>query len=857
MSGSSFLAPPRDGGADALLDGFLDWVSATGVELYPAQEEAILELFADRHVVLTTPTGSGKSLVATAQHYAALGRDERSFYTAPIKALVSEKFFELRGVFGPDVVGMVTGDAAINADAPIVCCTAEILANMALRDGPDAAVDRVAADEFHFYADPSRGWAWQVPLLELPHVRFLLMTATMGDPGFFVDELQRRTDRGAVVVHSDQRPVPLDFAYRDTPLHESIAELLDTDLAPVYIVHFTQRAAAEQAQNLMSLDVLTRDEKARVRDVVGGFRFDTPIGKDLRRYVGHGVGIHHAGLLPKYRLLVERLARDGLLKLICGTDTLGVGVNVPIRTVLFTQLCKYDGQSTRVLSVREFKQIAGRAGRKGFDDRGYVWAQAPAHVVENRRADEKAASPTGKRKKVVKKKPPERGYAHWDEQTFDRLRVREPETLRSSFSVSHAMLLQMLQRPGDGCAATRRLMVDNHETRKAQRGHIRRAVAIYRSLREADIVEELDEPDDEGRLVRITVDLQDDFSLNQPLSPFVVEYLEVFDPDAPDYALDVLTLVESVLEDPRVVLMAQLDRLKDRMVATMKAEGVEYEERMERLAEATWPQPNAEELWAAYRVFARQHPWVGEDRVRPKSIARDMYETGRTFRDYVTAYGLKRSEGVLLRYLSDVYKTMQQTVPESARTDELDELIGWLGAVVRQVDSSLIDEWERLTAGDPDGLDRPPDEEPTDITADARGFRALVRSEVFRWVQLLARNAIDELAELERAGEPWSAEDLADVVDSYWDEHDWIGIDAEARSAAYFSYDEAGVDRRAVTQWLLDPAESNEWRIEAEVDMERSREEGRAVVLFRALTRWSGAEGGLEPGVGGGRRRQR
>jgi superfamily II RNA helicase len=837
VSGPTFLVPPQRGSDDALLDGFLEWVSESGVELYPAQEEAILELFADRHVVLTTPTGSGKSLVATAQHYAALGRAERSFYTAPIKALVSEKFFELRGVFGPDVVGMVTGDAAINANAPIICCTAEILANMALRDGPHTAVDRVAVDEFHFYADPSRGWAWQVPLLTLPHVRFLLMTATMGEPDFFVDELQRRTDRPAVVVHSDQRPVPLDFAYRDTPLHESIAELLTTDLAPVYIVHFTQRAAAEQAQNLMSLDVLTKEEKAHVREVVGGFRFDTPIGKDLRRYVGHGVGIHHAGLLPKYRLLVERLAGEGLLKLICGTDTLGVGVNVPIRTVLFTQLCKYDGATTRVLSVREFKQIAGRAGRKGFDDHGYVWAQAPPHVVENRRADEKAASGTGKRKKVVKKKPPERGYAHWDEQTFDRLRDREPETLRSSFSVSHAMLLQMLQRPGDGCAATRRLMVDNHETRKAQRTHIRRAVAIYRSLLEADIVETLDEPDDEGRLVRITVDLQDDFSLNQPLSPFVVEYLEVFDPDAPDYALDVLTLVESVLEDPRVVLMAQLDRLKDHLVAAMKAEGVEYEERMERLAEATWPQPNAEELWAAYRVFAQQHPWVGEDRVRPKSIARDMYETGRTFRDYVTAYGLKRSEGVLLRYLSDVYKTMQQTVPESARTDEVDELIGWLGAVVRQVDSSLIDEWERLTAGDPDALDRPRDDAPTDITTDVRGFRALVRSELFRWVQLLARGAVDELAQLEPAAEPWSADDLAHAMEPYWDEHDWIGIDAEARSARHLSFEESGADRRPATQWLLDPADSNEWRIEAEVDMERSREEGHAVVLFRSITR--------------------
>ncbi len=840
MNGSAPLRPPIGLDPDDQLGMFLDWVASTGVELYPAQEEAILELLAGNHVVLTTPTGSGKSLVATAQHFTALARGERSFYTAPIKALVSEKFFELRATFGPDAVGMVTGDAAINANAPIVCCTAEILANMALRLGADAPVDRVAVDEFHFYADPARGWAWQVPLLTLPHAQFLLMTATMGDPRFFVDELGRRTDRSAVVVHSDDRPVPLDFAYRDTPLHETIADLLTDDLAPVYIVHFTQRAAADQAQNLMSLDVLTKEEKAQVREVVGGFRFDTPIGKDLRRFVGHGIGIHHAGLLPKYRLLVERLAREGLLKLICGTDTLGVGVNVPIRTVLFTQLCKYDGESTRVLSVREFKQIAGRAGRKGFDDQGYVWAQAPAHVIENLRADRKAAAGAN-RKKVVKKKPPERGYAHWDEQTFARLVDREPETLRSSFSVSHAMLLQMLERPGDGCAALRRLLVDNHEARRAQRGHIRRAVSIYRSLLDAEVIETLDTPDDRGRRVRVTADLQDDFSLNHPLSPFVLEYLEVFDPTAPDYALDVLTLVESVLEDPRVVLMAQLDRVKDRMVAAMKAEGVEYEERMERLAEARWPQPNAEELRAASRVFAEHHPWVGGDHVRPKSIARDMYETGQTFRDYVSAYGLKRSEGVLLRYLSDAYKTMLQTVPESARTDEVDELTGWLGAVVRQVDSSLIDEWERLTAGDVDDLDRSAPEQPADITRDRRGFRALVRSEVFRWVQLLARGSYGELAEVDPLDAPWTGADVEEAVLPYWDEHEWIGIDAEARGPAHFAMDDTGGVRWPVVQWLVDPLGTNEWRIEAEVDVERSREESRAVVLF----------GGVVHAVGG------
>ena len=382
------LPPAPDEGA--LLDGFATYTVEQGIEMYPAQEEAVLELIAGNNVILNTPTGSGKSLVAVAAHFVALARDERSVYTAPIKALVSEKFFQLCQTFGSNLVGMITGDGSVNPDAPIICCTAEILANWALRDGDRTDVDVVIADEFHFYADPQRGWAWQLPLLEMPHCQFLLMSATLGSTSFFEDELTKRTGRDTVLVRSTQRPVPLDFQYRTTTLHHSIEELLGSGRAPIYLVHFTQREATEAAQGYLSLDPLTKDEKQQVKDLIGGFRFDSPFGKTFRRFLVAGVGVHHAGLLPKYRLLVERLAQAGLLKIICGTDTLGVGVNVPIRSVLFTQLCKYDGSSVRILRVREFQQIAGRAGRRGFDDRGDVWAQAPEHVVDNQRMTEQA-----------------------------------------------------------------------------------------------------------------------------------------------------------------------------------------------------------------------------------------------------------------------------------------------------------------------------------------------------------------------------------------------------------------------------------------------------------------------------------
>ena len=680
------------------LDGFVDYVTSEGISLYPAQEEALLEILDGRNVIMNTPTGSGKSLVAAGAHFAALVAGRRSVYTAPLKALVSEKFFALCDAFGAERVGMITGDAAVNSGAPIICATAEILANWALRDGAEADVDVVIADEFHFYADPQRGWAWQVPLLTLPQCQFVLLSATLGPTERFADELTGRTGRETVTVRSGERPVPLGFEYGMLPLHASIEDLLDRNRAPIYVVHFTQREAIEAAQAYTSIGVLSRAERDRVAEAVGGFKFDSPIGKDLRRLIGHGVGVHHAGLLPKYRLLTERLAQGGLLKLICGTDTLGVGVNVPIRTVLFTQLCKYDGQKTRLLNAREFHQIAGRAGRAGYDEQGWVRVQAPAHWIENRIAEQKAASDPKAKRKLTKRRPPERNYAHWNEQTFERLVAAEPEPLVSSFEVSHQMVMHVLDRPGDGCADLRRLLVENHETRRRQRRHICRAVAIYRSLLEAGVVEVLQVPDEWGRRVRVTVDLQDSFALHQPLSLFAVEALGVLDADEADYPRDVLSVIESVLENPGPVIAAQVERLRNDLLGELKAQGVPYEERMERLAAVEHPKPLREFLYGSFDIFRRHHPWVEGDNVRPKSIAREMHERAMNFGEYVNHYGLKRSEGLVLRYLSDAYRALVQNVPAERRTPALEELTDWLGALVRGVDSSLLDEWERLTA---------------------------------------------------------------------------------------------------------------------------------------------------------------
>ncbi|MBQ0985697.1 DUF3516 domain-containing protein [Streptomyces sp. F63] len=822
---------PSDADPDALFESFSAWSEERGISLYPAQEEALIEVVSGANVILSTPTGSGKSLVAAGAHFAALARDEVTFYTAPIKALVSEKFFDLCKLFGTENVGMLTGDASVNADAPVICCTAEVLASIALRDGKDADIGQVVMDEFHFYAEPDRGWAWQIPLLELPQAQFILMSATLGDVSRFEEDLTRRTGRPTAVVRSATRPVPLSYEYRTTPLTETLTELLETHQAPVYIVHFTQAAAVERAQALMSINMCSRAEKDEIAKLIGNFRFTTRFGRNLSRYVRHGIGVHHAGMLPKYRRLVERLAQAGLLKVICGTDTLGVGVNVPIRTVLFTALTKYDGQRVRTLRAREFHQIAGRAGRAGFDTAGFVVAQAPEHVIENEKALAKAGDDPKKRRKVVRKKAPE-GFVSWGQNTFEKLIASEPEPLTSRFRVTHTMLLSVIARPGNAFEAMRRLLEDNHEPRKNQLRHIRRAIAIYRSLLDGGVVERLDEPDEQGRIVRLTVDLQQDFALSQPLSTFALAAFDLLDPESPSYALDMVSVVESTLDDPRQILAAQQNKARGEAVQQMKADGVEYEERMERLQDVTYPRPLEEVLFHAYNVYRRSHPWVGDHPLSPKSVIRDMYERAMTFTEFTAFYELARTEGIVLRYLASAYKALEHTVPDDLKSDEFQDLTAWLGEMVRQVDSSLLDEWEQLANPEVETAEEAQEraDQVKPVTTNARAFRVLVRNAMFRRVELAAIGKYAELGELD-AESGWDADAWADAMEAYWDEYDDLGTGPDARGPKLLRIEEDtehGLWK--VRQTFADPDGDHDWGIGAEVDLAASDEEGRAVV---------------------------
>lgn len=819
--------------ADDIYERFFGWVSdVKGIELWPHQEEAIMDILAGDHVILNTPTGSGKSMVALGMHFAALCTGQRSYYTAPIKALVSEKFFDLVEVFGRGNVGMITGDSHINADAPIICCTAEILANQALREGEHADIGLVAMDEFHYYGDPDRGWAWQVPLLTLPQTRFLLMSATLGNVDAIADKLADMNDVDSVDIIADApRPVPLSYEYTLDPLERTVELAINNSETPIYVVHFSQDAALDTAQSLANAGVSSKEQRQAIAEAMKGVKFTTGFGKILQRLLRNGVGIHHAGMLPRYRRLVEQLAQQGLLPVICGTDTLGVGINVPIHSVVLTALSKYDGTKTRRLRAREFHQIAGRAGRMGFDTEGVVIAEAPEYDIENQRAVAKAGGDPKKLKKIKRKKAPE-GFVGWNEAAFNKLIDAAPETLTPHLNITHSMVLNEVQQGGDARARIDNLIDDSSQTPEQKEALHQRADEIFQTLFDTDVIEVLE--DKGGKDYVMTLDMPDDFALDQPLSPFLLAALELLDPESPTYALDVISMAEATLDDPRQVLRAQERVARDKARADMKMDGLSYEERMDRVANVSYPKPLENMLDAAFAQYRHDVPWANDYWLSPKSVVRDMVETASDFNGYISRYNIARSEGTLLRYLSDAYRTLSRTIPDDKRNEELDDIIAWLRVLVRSIDSSLVDEWEHAGSASADAQVAASLAAPgkrNEVVEDRRGLTVLVRNAMFRRVQLMD---LEDTATLGALDKDWGygVHEWEDALDDYYAAHDYVGIDAAARSPQYFMLDESHEHDEhtwKVRQIIDDSDGDRDWAIEGVVDLDATQDSGEVV----------------------------
>lgn len=812
--------------AEDALELFLGWVESRGMQLWDHQEEALLDLASGDHVILGTPTGSGKSMVAVGMLFIANCTNRRAYYTAPIKALVSEKFFNLVDLLGKDNVGMITGDVVINSEAPVICCTAEILAQDALRFGEHADIGCVAMDEFHFYSDRDRGWAWQVPLLALPHTQFLLMSATLGDVTDIATALEEHTGRAVDKVLDAPRPVPLSYEFVETPLEGTVELALRDGDAPLYIVHFSQEAALKSAQALSSYGVSSKEQREALKDAVKGVRFTTTFGKTLKRLILTGVGVHHAGMLPRYRLLVEKLAQQGLLPVICGTDTLGVGINVPIHTVLLTQLTKFDGRHMRRLNAREFHQIAGRAGRAGFDTEGRVIAEATEYDIERAKALAKAGGDPKRARKIKVKTPPS-DFVGWNKQTFERLIAAEPEKLRPRLRITHSMVLAEIEQGGDAWARTHKLIEDSAQTPEEKAALSQRSDEVFATLIDAGVVERHEEEDGSTSYL-LTVDLPEDFALDQPLSPFLLAAIELLDPESETYALDLISMVEATLEDPPQILRAQEREARGAAIAAMKAEGIEYEERMERAQEVTYPKPLEDLLSAAFAEYCEKVPWASDYCLRPKSVLRDMVETASDFKTYIGRYKIARSEGTLLRYLSDAYRVLDRTVPAEKRDERLDDIVTWLRLVVRTTDSSLVDEWEGAGTEDGAAVAAPSVDE---VVHDRRGLTLLVRNALFARVRLAALGKVEELGDLDA---DWGYRSVVwqQALDAFHAEHEQILLDADARSSAYLDIDEK--DEKADHVWHVhqifrDSDDDHDFGIWGDVDLDATQDEGAVV----------------------------
>jgi hypothetical protein len=428
--------------------------------------------------------------------------------------------------------------------------------------------------------------------------------------------------------------------------------------------------------------------------------------------------------------------------------------------------------------------------------------------------------------------------------------------------VDNSMLINVVAREEDAFPVMRRLLMDNHEERRQQLRLARRALRLARSLVHSGVLTRLDELDEFGRRYALTVDLPVDFALNQPLAHFALAAFDVLDPESPDYTVDLVSVVEAVLEGPRQILFAQQHAARGEAIAEMKAEGIEYDERMALLEQITWPQPLRELLEATYEIYRQRHPWLPEDALSPKSVVREMYELGMTFTEFIGRYQLARSEGLLLRYLTDAYRTLRQTVPDEHRTPELDDLVEWLGETVRQTDSSLLDEWEALT--DPEAVHRVatelaehrPPAPPRPISGQERALTVMVRNAMFRKVELVARDDLDLLVRLEREAadrvEPplevvMTRSAWDEALEEYYTEHETVGLDADARSPKLLSITPTTVASEGPTdapervwevrQTLADPEGHHDWVIDAVVHLDASDEIGEMVLTSTRMHR--------------------
>jgi len=698
--------------AELELSFYEKFLLGPGIEPYPVQELAIGHIFAGRSVLVTVPTGTGKTLMAKAALHLAVGRGQRAIYTTPLRALTEEKFRELSSDFGEANVGFATGDYKVNREAPIQVEVAEILWNRIVADKHVCPAEIVVMDEGHYFNDPERGYVWEQSIIGLdPRTQLVVLSATVGHPERFCQwvEVTRRVPME--LVDSRERKVPLVHEYREDMLIDTVRELAHTGDVPAIVFVFGREQCFEVARLLKSCRRFTTDEeKAKIDELCNEALLPAGCAKELRPLLGHGIGIHHAGILPRYKQLVEQLALERLIKFVVSTETIAAGINLPARTVVFPSLRKFIKQQPRMMTAAEYHQMAGRAGRPQFDDRGLAITLAPEQVVSDLKKELKHTKDVERAKKTVygraRNDAQRRGDVIWTPELHQELVKGEPAELRSKTKISAEQVLAI----GLPDLAEKTLPGTDVEARMAE------AEASLPPSMRLDIVTVIDNlllgPKDRSELQKILAQLVANMRAigvldehGKQIAGDMIRNLQGMDGLFIYYVLfnhqleyvELRELVEYLLDHDII------QRMIDRKGEDEKREWMRTWLRDQRLenphvtwddAEAQWEKEHPRPLTKIeliHQEFASKvpHPELHGGK-RAKNVWAQLEDGGFSFLEFVEKHHLDHEEGNLFTYLVRVMNFAAKLY-EASQLTEFEDMADRVKKLLARIDLRLIE----------------------------------------------------------------------------------------------------------------------------------------------------------------------
>lgn len=700
------------GTADLELEFYEKFFIARGLEPYPVQEQAFDHIFAGRSVLVTVPTGTGKTVIGKAAIHKALALGQKAIYTSPLRALTEEKYRELCEDFGADRVGFATGDYKVNPEAPVQVVVAEILWNRIFGERAGRLADVVVMDEAHYFNDPERGYVWEQSIIGMdPRTQLVLLSATVGDPQQFCAWVYSVRRVEMELVQSHERRVPLYHEYREAYLIEVVRELYDKGDWPAIIFSFSRDQCFEWARLLRSCPRFTTDEeRARIEAACDEELLQGGLAKELRALLVHGIGVHHAGILPRYKQLVERLTLERLCKFVVSTETISAGINLPAKRVVFPALRKFIKGKPRLVTSAEYHQMAGRAGRPQFDKEGIAIALAPEGVVQELRKELKELQKRGRAPSEIeterlrkacyaraRSQAQAAGDVTWDRETHRKLVEGKPAALASKTKVTPEQILAIglpdLQAPPppDGTRLPpyldlhMRSVIDHLLLDERSKAEARRTLdMIIDNLKALGVLDEHGRQI-AGKMINRLRGIDGPFvyyllmnrDVGYELARELVEFLV-------DHDVIHRILGREGDEKRREWIHKRLrERRRDEPMVTWEDVEEEYER--------TFPR-ELSEVEKVHQEFVAglPHPELHGGKVQ-KTIWKKMEEENLSFLEFVSQNGLEHEEGNLFTYLARVMK-FARMLHEATTLDEFHELEVRVRRRLSAIDERVLEE---------------------------------------------------------------------------------------------------------------------------------------------------------------------